>query len=156
MKHSDHIIIKTPIGYLKIIEENNHIIRIEHTCETPLKDSSKKVLKEIKEAINQYFEYRELPTNLPLQLTGTPFQIKVYQALQEIPYGTTYTYQEIANKIGHPKANRAVGNACSKNPLLLVVPCHRVIRKNGDIGGFSALIQIKMQLLNHEQATRII
>jgi methylated-DNA-[protein]-cysteine S-methyltransferase len=72
------------------------------------------------------------------ELIGTPFQVKVWDFLQTIPSGETRTYQQVAIAIGHPKSARAVANACGKNPLPIIIPCHRVIRSDGLIGGYSA------------------
>lgn len=83
-------------------------------------------------------------------LSGTEFEIKVWHALNEIPYGETKTYKWIAEKIGKPSAVRAVGQALSKNPIPVVIPCHRVIESDGSIGGYSAGVNIKKRLLEME------
>lgn len=82
--------------------------------------------------------------------SGTPFQQKVWRAIQTIPYGETRSYSWVARKAGHPKAIRAVANACGANPLPILIPCHRVISKNGGLGGFSSPIGWKKRLLAHE------
>lgn len=82
--------------------------------------------------------------------TGTPFQLRVWQALRSIPYGQTRSYKQIADKIGNPNAARAVGAACGKNPILLVIPCHRVITSAKTLGGFSAGFSLKKTLLEIE------
>lgn len=89
-------------------------------------------------------------TKIPLHLKGTPFQINVWEALLEIPYGSITTYSYIAEKIGKPKAQRAVGTAIGKNPILFLIPCHRVIAANGKLGGFYYGIDKKVFLLNKE------
>jgi len=86
-----------------------------------------------------------------LAFIGTPFQISVWNALLELEIGEVCTYQDIAIRIGHPKAIRAVGNAVGKNPISLLVPCHRVLRKNGDIGGYAWGIDRKRLLLDYEK-----
>jgi len=83
-------------------------------------------------------------------LSGTEFEIKVWHALNEIPYGETKTYKWIAEKIGNPSAVRAVGRALSKNPIPIVVPCHRVIESDGSIGGYSSGVNVKKRLLEME------
>ena len=88
------------------------------------------------------------------KIEGTPFQKKVWQAIATIPYGETRSYQWIAQKIGNPKAVRAVGQACGANPLPLMVPCHRVVASNGKIGGFSLGLKLKRRLLKLEQTRR--
>ncbi len=89
---------------------------------------------------------------LPLRplAIGTPFQLQVWQALTLIPYGTTTSYREIALTIGSPKASRAVGSAIGANRLALLIPCHRVIRSNGDLGGFGWGLPTKQKILTHE------
>ena len=87
----------------------------------------------------------------PLDFRGTPFEKKVWSKLAKIPYGQTRSYKEIARAIGHPKASRAVGNANGKNPLPLIVPCHRVIESDGGLGGFGHGIKVKKQLLDFEK-----
>ncbi|KAA0941675.1 methylated-DNA--[protein]-cysteine S-methyltransferase [Sporosarcina sp. ANT_H38] len=87
---------------------------------------------------------------LPIDLHGTPFQQIVWKALQEIPYGQTVSYSDIAKRIEKPNAVRAVGTAIGANPVLIVVPCHRVIAKNGKLGGFRAGLEMKVQLLELE------
>jgi len=87
----------------------------------------------------------------PLDFGGTPFEKKVWSELAKIPYGQTRSYKEIAQAIGHSKAFRAVGNANGKNPLPLIIPCHRVIESNGGLGGFGHGIKVKKQLLDFER-----
>ena len=87
-----------------------------------------------------------------LDFKGTPFQKKVWSALTKIPYGQTRSYKDIALAIGHPKAFRAVGNANGKNSIPLIIPCHRVIERNGGLGGFGHGVKVKKQLLNFEKA----
>jgi O-6-methylguanine DNA methyltransferase len=90
--------------------------------------------------------------DVPLDLRGTPFQLRVWQELGKIPPGETVSYQELARRLGNPKAARAVGQACGANPLPLIVPCHRVIAANGTLGGFSSGLEHKRWLLAHEHA----
>lgn len=85
-------------------------------------------------------------------ITGTDFEHKVWLALKEIPYGETRSYKWIAEKVGSPKATRAIGQALKKNPLPIILPCHRVIASDGSIGGFSCGVEIKKWLLRHEGA----
>ena len=102
-------------------------------------------------AFTNYFSGESKTFDIPLDLQGTPFQLAVWDALQRIPYGETKTYSAIADSIGNPKSVRAVGTAIGRNPVLIAVPCHRVIQKNGTLGGFRAGLQLKEALLNLEQ-----
>jgi len=102
--------------------------------------------------IDEYFSgFREV-FDLPLDLRGTPFQKEVWRALLGIPFGARTSYGAIAAEIGKPTAVRAVGGAIGRNPLLFVVPCHRVVGKNGALTGFSAGMAHKQWLLSHEEA----
>ncbi|MFB1082736.1 methylated-DNA--[protein]-cysteine S-methyltransferase [Jeotgalibacillus sp. JSM ZJ347] len=93
-----------------------------------------------------YFTGEKKAFDMPIDPKGTPFQQKVWEALLEIPYGETRTYADIAARVGRPKAFRAVGTAIGANPILVVVPCHRVIAKDGGLGGFSAGLDVKRAL----------
>ena len=89
-----------------------------------------------------------------MELEGTAFQIKVWQEIAKIPYGETRTYKQLAESIGHPKSYRAVANACGKNPYAPYIPCHRVIRSDGNLGGYSAKggVRKKRRMLEEEQS----
>jgi len=102
------------------------------------------------EKIIQFLAGKETDLNLPLDIKGTAFQKQVWQALQKIPYGETRTYTDIAKDIGNPKASRAVGNACATNPIALIVPCHRVLRQDGNLGGYRWGVDRKQKLLAQE------
>lgn len=104
-------------------------------------------LKQLKE----YFAGNRKQFDLPLVLIGTPFQTKVWEYIQHIPYGETQTYNEVAQGIGHPNGQRAVGNALHANPIPIVFPCHRVIRSDGGLGGFGLGIDVKQKLLDLER-----
>lgn len=89
--------------------------------------------------------------NLTIDLHGTPFQIMVWQALRQVPFGATTSYQALAESLGRPQSARAMGGALGANPLPIIIPCHRVIASNGSLGGYSAGLQYKRLLLSHEQ-----
>ena len=100
--------------------------------------------------LEKYFNKELKSFDIPLRLSGTPFQKRVYSQLLQIPYGSTISYQELAKRVDNKKASRAVGNANGKNPIAIIIPCHRVISKDGSIGGFSSKIDIKRKLLELE------
>ncbi len=100
--------------------------------------------------LDEYFAGQRQSFDLPLALSGTDFQRSVYEELQRIPYGTTISYAQLAERIGRPKAVRAVGAANGQNPLPIVVPCHRVIGSNGSLTGFGGGLPIKQALLKLE------
>ena len=101
---------------------------------------------------DEYFAGRRRKFDLPLSLEGgTPFQRTVWKQLQEIPYGRTISYSQLAQTVGNPKACRAVGSANGKNPISIIIPCHRVIAANGSLGGYASGLEIKKQLLDLEK-----
>lgn len=115
-----------------------------------LKDEEQ--LRPYTKEIQAYLEGQSTAFTVAIDLYGTPFQQRVWQELQALIYGQTVTYTEIAERIGKPKSVRAVASAIGANPVLFVVPCHRVIAKNGTLGGFRAGIEMKKQLLVLENA----
>ncbi|MEE8436534.1 MAG: methylated-DNA--[protein]-cysteine S-methyltransferase [bacterium] len=118
-----------------------------------LKDHPAHPLAEAVRQLSAYFRGELRAFDLPLAPGGTPFQQRVWGALREIPYGETITYGELARRIGQPSASRAVGAANGRNPLPIVVPCHRVIGHNGRLTGFHGGLHLKEGLLNLEEAT---
>jgi AraC family transcriptional regulator of adaptative response/methylated-DNA-[protein]-cysteine methyltransferase len=108
-------------------------------------------LTEFIKPLNDYFEGRDFNPRLPLDIHRTAFQWQVLKAIQEIPPGETKSYSDLAERIGRPKAVRAVANTCGRNPVSVLIPCHRVLRKNGELGGYHWGIKIKKQLLAHEE-----
>lgn len=106
-----------------------------------------KILDDASRQLAEYFAGTRKSFNVPFDLEGTPFQIKVWNALSKIPYGQTAAYQDIARNINNSKAVRAVGSANGKNPLCIMIPCHRVITSAGTIGGYAGGINVKRQLL---------
>lgn len=145
----------SPIGILRIVSEDNKLtmVAMDHhepelscaytTENTPLHEETAKQLAE-------YFDGTRTEFDLPLAPKGTPFQLKDWQALQSIPYGTTCSYKDIAEAIGCPKGFRAVGMANNKNPIIIIIPCHRVIGADGSLTGYDGGIHIKKFLLEHE------
>ena len=141
----------SPIGIVRLTEEDGAIIRIEltDTADAPITPTS--LLGEAEQQIMAYLEGKRQQLDFPIRMMGTPFQQHVWRALQQIPYGATRTYGAIATEIGNPQASRAVGMACNKNPLLLIVPCHRVIGANGKLTGFAYGTDAKQWLLELEK-----
>lgn len=108
------------------------------------------ILHETKRQLREYLAGKRRNFDLPLELTGTDFQRKTWAVLCEIPYGETISYAELARRVGHPRAVRAVGAANGANPVSLVVPCHRVIASSGGLGGYGGGLQAKQWLLELE------
>ncbi len=147
MKHG--CVIKSPIGNLKIEEEDNYIVEVSFTEEKETQVSSD-LLRRCVTEIEEYFRGNRKEFDLPLLLKGTDFQKRVWHALEKIPYGQTRSYQDIAMMIKNPKASRAVGMANHVNPIVILVPCHRVIGKNGKLTGYGGGLDKKKYLLELE------
>ena len=147
--------LKTEIGVIEIIEENGSIISIAGTDEEGEEDSSP-LLSSAKKELSEYFRGERKTFDLPLCPSGTDFQKSVWKALLSIPYGDTRTYSEIAEEAGRKDAVRAAANAVGSNPIPIIIPCHRVIRKDGSLGGFSMKggIETKKILLGIEEKNR--
>ena len=114
------------------------------------------VFKKLKSQLGEYFDRKRMKFDLPLHPIGTEFQVAAWNALCEIPYGKTRTYAEQAANIGRPKAVRAVGAANGRNPISIVIPCHRVIGSNGRLTGFAGGVDVKRFLLEHESEQKLI
>lgn len=110
------------------------------------------ILKETQKQLEQYLKGQRKVFDLPLDATGTDFQKRVWLELSKIPYGKTFSYSEIAKKIQNDRAVRAVGTANGRNPISLIVPCHRVIAADGTLGGYAGGLEIKEKLLHLEQS----
>ncbi len=143
----------SPIGSILIQWTDEGINRVDFTSEYPtgniLPDSRLTQLAVTQ--LTEYFSGQRREFTLPLHIVGTPFRKQVWQILQTIPYGDTRNYQQIAAAIGNPKALRAVGQANHFNPIALIIPCHRVIGKNGSMTGYGGAIWRKEWLLEHEK-----
>lgn len=152
------VYVKCELGYWELEEENEKITAlnfigelVEHEKEMPININP--ILDEGKKQLEEYFHGQRREFSLPLHLEGTTFQKKVWKALQEIPYGTTKSYQEVALNVGNINSVRAVGGANHHNPISIIVPCHRVIGKNGTLVGYGGGLDVKAFLLGLE-ATR--
>lgn len=140
----------TPIGAVRLVEEDGSIIRIELIDAAGTSSAPTPLLREVEHQIRVFLRGERRQLDFPIRMVGTPFQQRVWRALQQIPYGATRTYGEIASAIGNSRASRAVGMACNKNPLLLIVPCHRVVGANGKLTGFAYGTEAKRWLLELE------
>jgi methylated-DNA-[protein]-cysteine S-methyltransferase len=112
--------------------------------------ASCEVLDEVARQLRAYFAGDLRRFELPLDLAGTEFQVAAWRALADIPYGTTVSYGEQARRLGHPRAVRAVGAANGRNPLPIVLPCHRIVGADGSLVGFGGGVSLKRRLLDHE------
>ena len=140
-------IIPSPIGNLKINAENGHIVSIDFRAENGDDGNSQPVLIEAARQLSEYFAGHRKVFDLPLAPGGTAFQQAVWKALAAIPFGDLRSYRDIAEEIGKPNAVRAVGAANGRNPIPIVVPCHRVIGSDGSLTGFAGGLDMKRALL---------
>ncbi|EJN6826575.1 methylated-DNA--[protein]-cysteine S-methyltransferase [Vibrio cidicii] len=151
-----YTIAPSPLGEMTLQANDEGILGIWFTTQTTRpddlgqEDANHPVLGLALTQLNEYFSGKRTQFDLPIAAKGTAFQMQVWQALTTIPYGETWSYQELANAIGNPKAVRAVGLANGKNPVSIVVPCHRVIGKNGKLTGYAGGIERKRWLLERE------
>ncbi|SEA61794.1 methylated-DNA--[protein]-cysteine S-methyltransferase [Alkalimonas amylolytica] len=145
-------IIPSPFGSILICANSQGITAIRLlSSEVALASPTSALLKEAAKQLENYFLGALQHFSIPLAPAGTAFQQQVWQALRQIPFGATCSYQQIANAIGNPKAVRAVGMANSRNPVAIVIPCHRVIGANGQLTGYAGGLDKKAWLLQHEQ-----
>ena len=141
--------IDTPIGKLGLYANEKHLLMITF-CEAGNNENTNETLEETAQQLQEYFEGKRTEFTIPLKLEGTEFRKKVWDHLQKIPYGKTISYQELAKRVGSIKKARAVGNANHYNPIPIIVPCHRIVRKSGELGGFGGGLDVKEYLLELE------
>jgi len=149
----------SPDGPLFLAASEKGLVRLEFDARMMGLNPKKFEMRESKEALapyvrelEEYFAGERRDFSIPLDLRGTPFQLACWQALLAIPYGETRTYADIARAIGHPTAFRAVGMANNRNPIAIIVPCHRVIATGGSLCGYGGGLDLKRKLLELEHA----
>ena len=144
------VYIKTPLGIAKIEGDEDGISVISINTEEKVTSKVPKVLQEAVTQLNDYFLGKRKDFTFKLNPKGTEFQQKVWQELVQIPYGKTMSYMDLSKKLGDVKAIRAVASANGKNPIWIVVPCHRVIGSDGSLTGYAGGLWRKKWLLEHE------
>lgn len=150
------LVIPSPVGTLRLAASRKGLLSIDigksktHHQITTKDVSAQRVLATTRKQLGEYFAGKRTSFTIPLDLRGTEFQIESWKALERIPYGKTISYAQQAQNIGNPKACRAVGSANGKNPIPIIVPCHRVISADGSLGGYGLGSRMKKQLLNLE------
>jgi O-6-methylguanine DNA methyltransferase len=150
----------SPVGPLFLAASTKGLVRLEFEARVQKLNPDATQLHESKPALapyvrelNDYFAGEQREFSLPLDLRGTEFQLACWRALLKIPYGETRSYRDIAQAIGHPQAYRAVGMSNNRNPIAIVVPCHRVIASSGSLCGYGGGLDIKRKLLELEQGS---
>ncbi len=148
--------MESPIGILKITANKDSIIGIEFLKDNKKDEASgNKIIVMAKTQLGEYFKGERKEFTVPLDIvSGTEFQKRVWKALKNIPYGKVATYKDIAIEVGNPKASRAIGNANNKNPLSVIIPCHRVIGSNGALVGYEGGLSVKKYLLELEKSNK--
>jgi methylated-DNA-[protein]-cysteine S-methyltransferase len=154
--------IDSPIGRLKLVASDKGLVAILWESDNPrrvrLSDLAEKndhpSLVETERQLREYFAGKRKTFSLPLDMRGTPFQNHVWEALLAIPFGETRSYGQLANQLGNPRATRAVGAANGRNPIAIIVPCHRVLGSTGKLTGFAGGLEAKAHLLGLEGRDR--
>ncbi len=158
-----HTVLDSPLGPLTVVVEDDHLVGLyveqglakalerSATLGTPSDPEDVPLLRAVADQLAAYFRGELTEFDLPVAATGTPFQQRVWDALRQIPYGETRSYGQLAAEIGNPAASRAVGAANGRNPVSIVVPCHRVIGADGSLTGYGGRIWRKQWLLEHER-----
>lgn len=150
---------ESPVELLVLVADDSALLEI-HFCiqfnesvfsEKYQKNNDHPILVETERQLDGYFRGKRISFEIPVKLSGTDFQKKVWNELRKIPFGTTISYQGIAKKVGGKNKARAVGLANKKNPIPIIIPCHRVISKDGSLGGFSGSVPIKRYLIELEK-----
>jgi methylated-DNA-[protein]-cysteine S-methyltransferase len=147
----------TPLGTVLLVGHDSALtgLNFEHLPQSPQPDPewhrNESHFEPVRRQLAEYFDGRRTTFELPLDLDGSPFQIAVWSALKDIPYGETTSYGEIAQRIGRPRAARAVGAANGRNPISIIIPCHRVIGADASLTGYGWGVERKAWLLDHEQ-----
>ena len=141
---------EAPIGVLEIVCRGNELIFLKMAEEPWEVCSETAFMKSVKRQLSEYFSGKRRKFDVKINPEGTAFQKAVWRELVNIPYSETRSYSEVAAAVGNRDAQRAVGSACNKNPVMIIVPCHRVISKNGNLGGFACGKTVKQKLLELE------
>ncbi|VXB14965.1 MULTISPECIES: methylated-DNA--[protein]-cysteine S-methyltransferase [Chryseobacterium] len=150
--------IPSPVGLIRAIASDKGLVAIIWEGEdykrtklsVPVQENNHPILLQTEKQLSEYFENKRTTFEIPLDFKGTEFQVKVWEALLKIPYGATKTYGDLAKILGDIKAVRAVGGALNKNPISIIVPCHRVVGASGKLVGFAGGLENKSILLDLE------
>lgn len=145
-------IYHSPIGELQLECEDGAVTALKRAVTDVVSDPPSPLSRQVFRQLDAYFAGTRREFDFPCRLRGTPFQEKVWAALRQIPYGETRSYRDIAEAIGHPRAFRAVGMANHANPILIAIPCHRVIGADGSLVGYGGGLAMKKALLALEEA----
>jgi len=154
MRNIDVVFLDSPMGPIEVKASLKGITSISFRNQKGTNEGDNTLLEQAVTELKEYFLGQRKSFDLPLDIEGTPFRMKVWKELSKIPYGETISYKELASRIGNAKASRAVGGANNKNPIGIVVPCHRVIGANGALVGYEGGIDKKKWLLDFEKENK--
>lgn len=142
---------QSPIGTLHLYADEDFLVGVFFESKHQSKIKANNVIKQTVKELDEYFAKKRTSFEIPLKISGTEFQKNVWSALLRIPYGSTCSYSNIATLISNPKSTRAVGTANGKNNFPILIPCHRVIKVTGEIGGYAGGVELKKYLLELEK-----
>lgn len=156
MKPLNYQIFKCPFGQMYIYADDSALKALvfepwQHSMATKLRKATNPIIEQTYEQTSEYFAGKRHEFTLPVKPEGTEFQQKVWQHLCKIPFGESWSYGQLAKSIGNKNASRAVGAANGKNPISIIIPCHRVIGANGALTGYAGGLAAKKWLLTHEE-----
>jgi O-6-methylguanine DNA methyltransferase len=155
----EHVVTKVFDRDVMIVAKDRSIVAIcfdttpefNYYLKNSITNNKSKLLNDTKKQLEEYLTGKRTSFNISPSLSGTKFQKQVWDEINKIPYGQKVTYSDIAKEISKPKAYRAVANAVGRNPIAIMIPCHRVLRSNGNLGGYSSGVDIKKLLLQKEK-----
>lgn len=157
MKTMNRVLMDSPIGHILIVTDSQFLTEVKfpesitkEEAESAKETDCPVALETIRQ-LKEYFQQQRTEFDLPLKADGTEFQMAVWKQLRKIPFGETWCYGDLAKAVGNPKASRAVGAANGKNPIPIIIPCHRVIGKNNRLTGFGGGLNAKLALLRLEK-----
>ena len=139
-------------GKLFIAEEDGFVTAVSKTADNSCVLCETKLILEAKRQLEEYFDKKRTQFTLPLKPEGTDFQKKIWAELEKVPYGQTISYGELAKRAGNPRGARAAGSACNKNPVCIIIPCHRIVAANGKLTGYAYGLEMKQSLLGMESS----
>lgn len=142
--------VDTPVGQVGLVASDSGLVRVVFGA---VNGPGNEVTQQAAAELEEYFAGERREFTVPLERAVTGFRAAVQEALSDIAYGGTESYSELAARVGNPRAVRAVGSACATNPLPIIVPCHRVLRSDGSLGGYAGGVAMKRHLLDLEQAS---
>lgn len=151
----DYAVMETPLGNVKAEVFDGYLISLQFTDEIASDKFLDGVLMDVRIQLGLYFQGKQKTFDIPVALGGTDFQRKVWLEINKIPFSETSTYEKIALRLGKPGAERAVGTAIGANPILIMLPCHRIIGKHGQLTGYAGGLWRKSELLDLEKKDQI-